>query len=250
MGINNVRHPIKDTVRADNSTYSSNKIEALVQSAMDLPAVTSEDAGDVLMVSDDGEWGKGEIIFPTELPAVTSSDEGDVLMVNDSGEWDKGEIPSQLPTVTSSDEGKVLTVDSNGEWGADTIPSELPSTSGSVGYILAVDQNNKWNKAKMTLAAITMNGSSTMSGDSIPSNVFSLTNLNMCQWQIALTLMNVSPNKTIILNMVRRDGDNTVEFIGFDYNATSMDVYIMDVPTSATKLQNIPITKKTITFDT
>lgn len=134
MGINNVRHPIKDTVRADNSTYSSNKIEALVQSAMDLPEVTSEDAGDVLMVSEDGEWGKGEITFPTELPAVTSSDEGDVLMVNDSGEWDKGEIPSQLPTVTSSDEGKVLTVDSNGEWGA-----ELPVGGGP--FIIYAESN-------------------------------------------------------------------------------------------------------------
>lgn len=141
MGINNVRHPIKDTVRADNSTYSSNKIEALVQSAMDLPAVTSEDAGDVLMVSDEGEWGKGEITFPTELPAVTSSDEGDVLMVNDSGEWDKGEIPSQLPTVTSSDEGKVLSVDSNGEWGAEFIFTEVTGTltAGQTSITLSDD---------------------------------------------------------------------------------------------------------------
>lgn len=61
MAIENVRHPIKDTVKADNSTYSSNKIESLIHSATELPETSVADAGDVLMVNEEGEWAKGEL---------------------------------------------------------------------------------------------------------------------------------------------------------------------------------------------
>lgn len=57
MGIDNIRHPIKDTVKADNSTYSSNKIESLIHSATELPTPTSENIGKVVTVVSDGDEG-------------------------------------------------------------------------------------------------------------------------------------------------------------------------------------------------
>lgn len=88
MGIDNIRHPIKDTVKADNSTYSSNKIESLIHSATELPETSIEDAGDVLMVNDEGEWAKGEIIIPQEVPTPTASKKGQIISVNSSGEYE------------------------------------------------------------------------------------------------------------------------------------------------------------------
>ena len=87
MGIDNIRHPIKDTVKADNSTYSSNKIESLIHSATELPETSIEDAGDVLMVNDEGEWAKGEIIIPQEVPTPTASKKGQIISVNSSGDY-------------------------------------------------------------------------------------------------------------------------------------------------------------------
>lgn len=57
------------------------------------------------------------------FPTPTSEDAGKVLMVDEEGKWKLAAIPSQLPSVTSSDEGKVLTVGSDGEWGAEDLPS-------------------------------------------------------------------------------------------------------------------------------
>lgn len=51
MAICNVKHPIKDTVKADNSTYSSNKIESLIHSATELPVPTQTDNGKSIYVS-------------------------------------------------------------------------------------------------------------------------------------------------------------------------------------------------------
>lgn len=86
MGIDNIRHPIKDTVKADNSTYSSNKIESLIHSATELPETSIEDAGDVLMVNDEGEWDKGEIIIPQEVPTPTVENIGKVVSVVSDGD--------------------------------------------------------------------------------------------------------------------------------------------------------------------
>ena len=86
MGIDNIRHPIKDTVKADISTYSSNKIESLIHSATELPETGIEDAGDVLMVNDEGEWAKGEIIIPQEVPTPTAENIGKVVTVVSDGD--------------------------------------------------------------------------------------------------------------------------------------------------------------------
>lgn len=70
------------------------------------------------------------------LPAVTSDDNGDVLTVVE-GNWSKADIPSQLPTVTTTDNGDVLTV-VEGAW-AKAVPSGgvsplicTPSVSGGI----------------------------------------------------------------------------------------------------------------------
>ena len=53
------------------------------------------------------------IVGGTNLPAVTSEDNGDVLKVV-SGEWAKGSV-SELPTVSATDNGSVLKV-VEGQW--------------------------------------------------------------------------------------------------------------------------------------
>ena len=109
MGIDNIRHPIKDTVKADNSTYSSNKIESLIHSATELPETSIEDAGDVLMVNDEGEWAKGEIIIPQEVPTPTVANIGKVISVVSDG--DEG---AEYGLETISTESPVLTYQSQG----------------------------------------------------------------------------------------------------------------------------------------
>lgn len=53
-----------------------------------------------------------EIPLPTEyeLPTVTTEDAGDVLVVNEEGKWDKGEAGGGLPEVTTDDNGDILQV--------------------------------------------------------------------------------------------------------------------------------------------
>lgn len=114
MAIENVRHPIKDTVKADNSTYSSNKIESLIHSATELPETSIADAGDVLMVNDEGEWDKGEIIIPQELPTPAAADIGKIVSVVSDGdegaEYGLEDVPSSEPFIIE------LTVDQNDKY--------------------------------------------------------------------------------------------------------------------------------------
>ena len=56
--------PIKDGVKADNSTYSSNQIDKMISKVESeipvLPDVTGEDEGKVLTVASDGSWEAAE----------------------------------------------------------------------------------------------------------------------------------------------------------------------------------------------
>ena len=75
-----------------------------------LPAVTSEDNGDILGVVE-GAWSKRD----PELPAVNGDDNGKILGVN-NGAWDA--VAAPLPTVAAADIGEALIVESDGEGGA------------------------------------------------------------------------------------------------------------------------------------
>ena len=89
-----------------------------------LPAVTSEDNGDILGVVE-GAWAKRD----PELPAVNGDDNGKILGVN-NGAW--GTVAAPLPTVAAADIGDVLTVVSDGEsgaqWGKGAIPTPEQNT--------------------------------------------------------------------------------------------------------------------------
>lgn len=56
-----------------------------------------------------------QLTVTDKLPAVTTTDEGNALIVDSEGKWAKLAIPSQLPDVTAEDNGNVLTV-VEGQW--------------------------------------------------------------------------------------------------------------------------------------
>ena len=135
MGIDNIRHPIKDTVKADNSTYSSNKIESLIHSATELPETSIEDAGDVLMVNDEGEWDKGEIIIPQEVPTPAVADSGKVISVNSSGEY-------ELKTPAKHFDKKTSGVIFNGSTLTEVSLSDFSNSYPNEFVIMMVDQSD------------------------------------------------------------------------------------------------------------
>ena len=72
----------------DNSTIKEEG-GVLKATAAGLPDATSLTDGKILMV-DDGEWVVGDI--PSQLPAVTSEDVGRVLIVDSEGKWTVGTV--------------------------------------------------------------------------------------------------------------------------------------------------------------
>lgn len=82
-----------------------------------------------------------EIPLPTEyeLPTVTTEDAGDVLVVNEEGKWDKGEASGGLPEVTTDDNGDILQV-VNGAW-EKAAPSKDVVT---IEATLETSGSNKW----------------------------------------------------------------------------------------------------------
>lgn len=161
MAIENVRHPIKDTVKADNSTYSSNKIESLIHSATELPETSIEDAGDVLMVNDEGEWDKGEIIVPQELPTPAAADIGKIVSVVSDGdegaEYSLEDVPSSEPFIiemtVDQDDNYVLSENTSLADLRAAITAKRPlqifdtSYNGNVTYILTgMNPNNSINQ--------------------------------------------------------------------------------------------------------
>lgn len=104
----NVNHPIKDGIIADNSTLSSRKIKEMVETATELPTPAAGDNGKVLTVNSDLKYDLESV--PEELPAVTSSDNTAILTVS-GGKWAKG---SKIPVPNAA--GKILQSKANGDF--------------------------------------------------------------------------------------------------------------------------------------
>ena len=104
----NVNHPIKDGIIADNSTLSSRKIKEMVEGATELPTPAAGDNGKVLTVNSDLEYDLEAV--PAELPAVTTSDNTAILTVS-GGSWAKG---SKIPVPNAA--GKLLQSKANGDF--------------------------------------------------------------------------------------------------------------------------------------
>ena len=81
MAIPNPNPNIVDGYPCDNKTYSSNKIEALIQVATELPVIHDGDAGKVLTVNADSDAYELDTV-PNELPTPEVGDEGKVLAVD------------------------------------------------------------------------------------------------------------------------------------------------------------------------
>ena len=94
MAIPNPNPNIADGIKSDNKTYSSNKIESLINTATELPIPEAGDAGKVLTVNSDADGYELDVI-PAELPTPEAGDAGKVLAVN-SGE--DGYELIELPT--------------------------------------------------------------------------------------------------------------------------------------------------------
>lgn len=82
MAIPNPNPNIADGIKSDNKTYSSNKIESLIQTATELPIPEAGDAGKVLTVNSDADGYELDTI-PSELPTPEAGDAGKLVAVNE-----------------------------------------------------------------------------------------------------------------------------------------------------------------------
>ena len=238
MGIDNIRHPIKDTVKADNSTYSSNKIESLIHSATELPETSIEDAGDVLMVNEEGEWDKGEIIIPQELPTVTSEDAGDVLMVNDDGEWTNAEIPAPEPELPSGNTYDYLRYIDDA-WVSSEVIFQL-SAASMVGYINSITDTSNHEYTGKELW--NLYGSSSANRLKPFPDIYVLTMDGSTPVIEIYKLYKTTPTNATTANMI---------FVCVIPGTTSMTIksFVVD-GSSSSGIRHVPITEKIITYDT
>lgn len=94
MAKNTSYPPIKDGVKADNSTYSSNQIDRMIseveESIPDLPEAEVSNIGKVLGIVSDGSTGAeyGTISIENELPEPTGSNLGRSAVVKYNSETD------------------------------------------------------------------------------------------------------------------------------------------------------------------
>lgn len=120
----NVNHPIKDGIIADNSTLSSRKIKEMVENATELPTPAAGDNGKVLTVNSDLKYDLETV--PDELPAVTSSDNTKILTVS-AGKWAKG---VKIPVASAA--GKLLQSKANGDF--ELIDNAMPAVWEKLTY--------------------------------------------------------------------------------------------------------------------
>lgn len=120
--------PIKDGVKADNTTYSSNKIEEMISTVeSEIPTLPEPAVGDidkVIGITSDGSTGAeyGLITIENELPAPSSSNAGKIAKVVSDGEggyeWSAADESTELPVPEVADIGKIAGVVSDGASGA------------------------------------------------------------------------------------------------------------------------------------
>lgn len=118
--------------------------EAIKEAQLELPGVSTDDVGKILMVDAEGKW---VAILPTaELPDTTGASEGDVLTVGPSEiGWTHPAV--ELPDATGASEGDVLKVGSSGlEWG------EAGGGGGSETIYVALTYDESTNKSTAAIS--------------------------------------------------------------------------------------------------
>ena len=78
MAIPNPNPNIADGIKCDNKTYSSNKIESLIQGATELPIPAAGDAGKALVVNSDEDGYELETL--ADVPTLTVIDKDDFFV--------------------------------------------------------------------------------------------------------------------------------------------------------------------------
>ena len=131
MAIPNPNPNIADGIKSDNKTYSSNKIESLIQTATELPIPEAGDAGKVLTVNEDADGYELDNI-PAELPTPEAGDAGKVLTVNagaDGYELDSITFPKDV-IIDKVTVASAFTIAQGASRSAQTSTTPIPTHTG------------------------------------------------------------------------------------------------------------------------